>query len=386
MESIQAYLKEYKTVVGNHLDLVTKLISNDYIRQIGFEYSNAKQKQTKETFNVFKLASDYYYRENFHSDIIKALLDPNEKHMEGNRFLFAFIDMLNNCFGKNINKLDYKTAYVKREPGKIDILVYSEDSKHCIIIENKINNAGDMGRQLPRYYDTMTNQGYDVDAIVYLPLEKSKMPSTSDWSKTDKDNVNQRLCILPAYTQDGNVNLVDNWITPCSTITSNIDTISILRQYGELVKSLNYNIMDSIVLTKFYESLKENDNLNTAISIRNMLNEIPVLMADRLVTRFKVTLSEYEIWKYKPNFCGIYFQINDEHFKVDIWTRENGYDIYVFNSDSREKVVPFAKVKALEKFQQTSDSLVYCDFGINDEQMVIEWAEELMKEIKELGL
>ena len=384
MESTQAYFKEYTKIVETHLDLVMNLVSNGMIRQIAYEYSTAKQKQTKETFNVFKLASDLYYRENFHSDIIKAFLDPNEKHLEGNRFLFAFIDMLNNCFKKSISKPDFDDAVAVRERDKIDILVYSEKSKHCIIIENKIYNANDMPRQLPRYYDIMSKKGYEVDAIVYLPLEK-KDPNTDGWNEDDKNNVEPRLCPLPAYTQDGNANLVDNWITPCSVISNDIDTISILRQYGELVKSLNYNIMDSIVLTKFYESLKEDDNLNTAISIRNMLGDIPILMADRLLERFRSTLSEYQPFKYKPNHCGIIFYYEKEEYRVDIWTRETGYDIYVFNFNDRTIVPPFSKTKVLTNFLQKEDGLTYFDFGIKDEQAVIMWAEELMNEIKKLS-
>lgn len=384
METYQAYLNEYNTIVEAHLELVKKLISNGVLRQIAYEFSSAKEKQPKETFNVFKLASDLYYRENFHSDIIKAFLDPNEKHLEGNRFLFAFIDMLNNSFRKNIRKLNYDAAIVEREPGKIDVLVYSEESKHCIIIENKIHNASDMPRQLPRYYDFMSNQGYEVDAIVYLPLEQTKVPDSYDWSKEDKNNVNSRLCILPAYTQDGTVNLVDSWLTPCSLITNNIDNISILRQYGALVKSLNYNIMDSIVLTKFYESLLENDNLNTAVSISNMISEIPTLMADRLVSRFKATIPQARIWKYKPEYAVVDFLFKGNKYAIDFPIENYGYKIRVFDRDNPSVPVPFSQVESLSGFQEKEDGLYYIGFGIKDEQKVFDWVDSFMKELKEL--
>ena len=384
MESTQAYFKEYTKIVETHLDLVMNLVSNGMIRQIAYEYSTAKQKQTKETFNVFKLASDLYYRENFHSDIIKAFLDPNEKHLEGNRFLFAFIDMLNNCFKKSISKPDFDDAVAVRERDKIDILVYSEKSKHCIIIENKIYNANDMPRQLPRYSDIMSKKGYEGDAIVYLPLEK-KDPNTDGWNEDDKNNVEPRLCPLPAYSQDGNANLVDDWITPCSVISNNIDTISILRQYGELVKSLNYNIMDSIVLTKFYESLKKDDNLNTAISISNMLSEIPTLMADRLVSTFKGKIPQaINIWKYQSTCAVIDFLFNGNNYAINFSIENYRYIIRVFDRVNPSALVPFAQVKSLSCFQEKENGLYYIGFGIKDEQKVIEWVDGFMKELKDL--
>ena len=77
-----------------------------------------------------------------------------------------------------------------------------------------------MPRQLPRYYDYMDAKGFIVDAIIYLPLQQTKHPDTSDWTQEDKHHVLPILCHLPSYTRDGTPNLVDNWIIPCSTITA----------------------------------------------------------------------------------------------------------------------------------------------------------------------
>ena len=167
----------------------------------------------------------------------------------------ALIDILNKSYSDSvrINKNHYADAVAKREIGKLDISIFSEVSKHCIIIENKIYNAGDMPRQLPRYYDYMVAKGFIVDAIIYLPLQQTKHPDISDWTQDDKHHVLPILCHLPAYTRDGTPNLVDNWIIPCSTITNDIDCHSILRQYASLIKSLNKNTMDKIIISKFFK-------------------------------------------------------------------------------------------------------------------------------------
>ena len=158
MDSYVSFIEQYGNMIGAHMASVKAFLSNSHIKSIGWEYNEAKNSQPENPFNVFTMASDLYYRENFHSDIIKVFLDPSENHNEGNVFLYAFIDFINDNFGDKvcISKQDYTSAKVEREPGKIDILVSSEASKHCIVIENKMYNAVDMQRQLPRYYDFMT--------------------------------------------------------------------------------------------------------------------------------------------------------------------------------------------------------------------------------------
>ena len=87
--------------------------------------------------------SDLYYRENFHSDIICEFLNPAGSHNEGTTFLFAFIDFINTSFPTlpGISKKNYLNAKAEREYENIDILISDDVSKHCIIFENKINNA-----------------------------------------------------------------------------------------------------------------------------------------------------------------------------------------------------------------------------------------------------
>ena len=93
------------------------------------EYARSKQQDQDDSFNVFYLISDLYYRENFHSDIIAFLLDTREKHGYGAESLSVFISLLNSM-GSEIKIENYVDAVAVREEGKIDILIKSENSKH----------------------------------------------------------------------------------------------------------------------------------------------------------------------------------------------------------------------------------------------------------------
>ena len=384
MDSYVSFIEQYGNMIGAHMASVKAFLSNNHIRSIGWEYNEAKNSQPENPFNVFTMASDLYYRENFHSDIIKVFLDPSENHNEGNVFLYAFIDFINDNFGDKvcISKQDYTSAKVEREPGKIDILVSSEASKHCIVIENKMYNAVDMQRQLPRYYDFMTGLGYTIDAIVYLPLDANKRPDQSTWTETDKQHVLPLLCPVPAYQKKG-MNLVNGWLEPCTLKTKNLDCVSVLRQYSELIKILSNNIMDSVILEKFYNSLLEGENHKTALSIRNMMKELPIYMKDRILDRLKSNgHSNVWAWKSDPKHCGLIHDTEDGQYKIDVWSSECGYIVKVFGQGMSIKDVPWSDtiLKTLEQLHFVLKTDGYeryenANYSFTDEAKVIEEVE-----------
>ncbi len=92
--------------------------------------------------NPFAIVSDVFYRENFHSDILRVLIDPKTEHNEGDKYLRLFLDFLRS-HDVPLSESAYTNASVIREEGRIDILIKTDNSpKKAIIIENKINNAG----------------------------------------------------------------------------------------------------------------------------------------------------------------------------------------------------------------------------------------------------
>lgn len=382
-ELIPKVIHSHGQLIDSHISQLGYFMNDRNIFQVCDDYVESKKYKHTLGFNVFVLTSDKYYRENYHSDIIKAFLNPQENHGQGCLFLNALIDMLNKSFPDSvrINKNHYADAIAKREIGKLDISIFSEVSKHCIIIENKIYNAGDMPRQLPRYYDYMDAKGFIVDAIIYLPLQQTKHPDTSDWTQEDKHHVLPILCHLPAYTRDETPNLVDNWIIPCSTLTNDIDCHSILRQYASLIKSLNKNTMDRIIISKFYKMLLEGSNLESALSIRSMLDDVPVVMAANLYERLVAESSYGNVWNgYKPNFCGVIFTTGGREYKIDTYSTLNGYEIYLFpNEDDRTSDIPWAEsLPAVQKGHRQSSGEYVFKFAFNAEDSVVSFIKDLL--------
>lgn len=393
MEKELEFLKAWQRQINQHIDIVSSLL--DKCSSISKDYIKSKEDDQKEMFNVFHIISNLYYRENFHSDIISFFLNPKEKHGGGSVYLNTFIEMLNKM-DKNIDSNDYQDADVTREEGKVDILIKSDISKKAIIIENKINNAGDMKRQIPRYYDYVTQNSYIVDAIVYLPLDINKTPNSDDWTQEDKDNVNPLLVIIPAYDKSGSINLVKDWLQPSILLSNELDVVSTLRQYSILVKKLNNNIMDTIVLKKFYEELLQKDNLQTAQSIRNMMNELPAFLADRVYEKYIYNNSYTpfsSVFRYSNNCCVLEkAPINDNlTISVDIYCGEFGYDLRLFCRDRElsEKDFDTLKQKAnvFQMFQKTENKGNYViHFDFFDETRLYFFIDQILQDLKSLCL
>ena len=139
-----------------------------------------------------------------------------------------------------------------------------------------------MERQIPRYYDKISKD-FTVDAIVYLPLSNYKKPNKQNWTKQDEENIEPLLITIPAYDKSGEINIVDNWLRPSILLSDNLDVVSTLRQSSNLITKLNQEIMDANVLEKFYSRLLQENNMETARSIRDMMKELPEYMAKRAV-------------------------------------------------------------------------------------------------------
>lgn len=359
-----------------------QLLENPIVIDIIKRYRDVKSQQNVSKFNVFKLASDLYFRENFHSDVISNFLNPKGSHGQGNVFLNYFIDSVNKLFNKNINRFDYEHAEAAREHDRIDILVRDEQSKHCIIIENKSHDASDTDRQLPKYYDAMVKEQYIVDAIVYLPMEITKTPSKDDWSKEDKKNVDKLLCELPIFNKNDACNLVDAWLKPCSTLVNDIDCISTLRQFGDLLTTLSNSKMETAVFEKFFNFVTDGENeFNNAIAIREMLNNFPVYMAERLLEKFK----EQGIKKHKDHWVFIEFKVNNTTYVIDIECVDKitdfSYRVVIWNRDA-SALPEIPCLQALEQDDEHNGRVTY--FSIKEEKALIELVNQILAEAEKI--
>ena len=379
------FLNNWKQSIDTYINTTQEFI--DSTKKTGADYQLTKSNKPEIGFNPFVIASDLYYRENFHSDILREILDPKGLHKEGTLFLFLLIDALNKS-DKNIriSKTDYNNSQVLRESEKIDILIKSDESKHCIIIENKIYNAGDMGRQLPRYYDLMKSKGYIVDRIIYIPLDQNKKPDKSDWTLADKEHVDSIVTIMPAFDPN-HLDIVNAWLTPSLSLASTFDCVSVIKHYIELIKFLNQNNMDKIILEKFYNSILNEDNRNSAKSIMEMMNDIPSYMTIRLEDFFRNNYSPFsKTWIYqKTDLVFENFTYHNIYLKLDIWSDLKGYSLYFWapNEDANIKEL-FNDIELFNSFELYNNQRhnINISFAFSEEEKVKQLVTKLLEELR----
>lgn len=380
MKLIQNWDCQLKQMQLDYSELIN---INDEISKV---YTERRNKTLNIGFNIFTLISDYYYRENFHSDIIKTILE-----LENYKTLPIFIEMLNQNFRENkIKKSDFSNPQIFREKERIDILIIDNYSKKAIIIENKINNAGDTERQLPKYFDKISTD-YEVVAIVYLTLTLSKTPHKLDWTDEEIENIDKILTIIPS-TAKSSINLLDNFLNPSILLVNSIDENSVIRQYSKLIKYLNHNTMDSVSLEKFRENILIDNNLETAISIRNMLNDLPEHIAIRIEEKYNQNCYPFKnVWRYK-NTTTVFeaFEFDNLYFKLDIQCSINGYRAVFWNSkienfNTKEK---FINLNSLNDFTQEVDrpTHLYKTFKLNEESLLFDFIDNLKNELKPFKL
>jgi PD-(D/E)XK nuclease superfamily len=379
-------IETWKIELNRHSFLIGKLLGD--IFPISKKYIDANSQKSEIGFNIFTIASDLYYRENFHSYIIKSFLDPNESHKENSKYLNLFIKMLNKFKDKTpIEIHDFQLVNVVRERSNVDILIADELSRKAILIENKINNAVDQERQLPKYFDAIS-QNYEVVGIIYLTLNFAKRPDKSDWSKEDIENVKPLIRLIPAFDPRGEkISLYDDWIVPSIVQSHNIDSALLLRQYGKLIKYLNTNTMDTVSLDKFYSAIKEKDNLQTAISIRNMLNDLPEYLAIRIEDKYVTNCFPFEkVWRYKGRdavFEGC--KIEEYYIKIDVWCDEKGYTIHFWDKEGLDIIEDFKnKIEVLSDFEIYGEgtSNIKKRFEGLQEEKVFSFIDEIKNELK----
>lgn len=386
-------IKKWNSLLSEHISLIGKYIES--CRDIHEEYSSNQTKKVDPGFNIFTITSNYYYKENFHSEIIKSLLDPNEKHNEKNKFLNIFIDLINQCnIQRKINKSDFNNSIVQLEKHKIDISIIDNTSKKAIIIENKINNAVDQNRQLPRYFDKLKDS-YEVVAIVYLPLNSSKKPNKDGWSENDTKAIEPILKLIPAHSlNESEPNLFCNWIKPSILATTNLDCHFLLRQYGTLLQFLNTNSMDTITLSKFYNSLLIVKNFETSVSIKNMMEELPEYLAIRIEDKYKNNCHPFkEVSRDGSiiNFNGFEFAEIDFGIQIEFGTDPESkkylVNFWAKNDDEYNMIEEFRdEFELLNSFELYEDSVndICKYFNFHEENELFAFLDEFRIILKDL--
>lgn len=265
------------------------------------------------SFNAFNLSSDFYYMENFHSNIISAFLDINGPHQEGNKFLFLFLDFLSK-YSNKIKKENYSDAKVLREKGKLDILIIGNE--HCIIFENKINNAEDQNLQIPRYCKYCEEKNLNVDAVFYLSLYGLKEPCRENWDERFKK---MEIVNVAAFDGENKQNFYNNWIIPSILKSSYINTREILSQYAKLIKYLTRKVYMENETIKYYDEILSKDkNIEIAQKIKIMLENMPQAMCRKIFEQYRTLTVFFESPIAGKNFVVFRHKLKLENIKKNV--------------------------------------------------------------------
>jgi hypothetical protein len=318
------------------------------ITDISLTYEKSKQNVFIDShFNLFSLISDFYYRETFHSDILYAFLTYKDG-VQKNLFVDLFIIYLN-TLGAKINPLDFNNVIVEKEKGKVDLLISDIETKKCIIIENKINNARDTYRQLPNYLEYVhTNRGMSCACIVYLSLNKIKLPDTLSWTPAERLEIPNKFIGVIAYNNTAN-DLTHGWIDKLQLHTNDLDALLVSKQYGSLLKKLGGNIMNNQIMEGFFTQMLVPETYQTALSVKSMVSDLILFRANRIQSHCNENLSPFGrvvIWQNYVVAMTDCFE-NNIHWSIDVGIYDNEYRFEFWDRSSEDIDVPMAFLKKM---------------------------------------
>ena len=324
LNNIAVLRNEYINESVKFLKIVSKKIGNNY-----------KCNDFKEPYNIILAASDIYYRENYHSDIIQYILNNKKDTIK------YFIDYINSLSEKiNIDINNFLDTEIIREENKIDILIRDLTSKHCIIIENKIYNAGDMKRQLPKYYNIISKNGI-VDGILYFSLDGLKRPEKLTWTKNDLKLGLDKKIVYGAASNNTNIDFVNNFLAKCMDNTENKQESSFYYQYIDLIIFLRRNQMDFVLMENFYKEMLKGKQYNTALSVRKMLNDLQTFRRDQVYNKYVNNHAPFKnVGPWGKNYT-VFEYIHDislkECIKIDVICEEDHSKIRFWIQDTKLK-------------------------------------------------
>ena len=228
-----------------------------------------------ENYNIFNDLGFMSDEVHLHSMFLANLLNPKGSHGQREKFLEAFLKMLQKSFpaisADNL-ELDITNAsvevekYIGRqtdcEGGRIDI--YLTDGKHSIIIENKIY-AVDQHHQMLRYWNYgMSQKGDDTEksfVLIYLTLDGCS-PSKDSLGEDLKEN--DIVCL--SYKND-----IRGWLDRCVELSSRTPLVrETINQYISTIDILTNNVMEDN--KELLDILSKEENLDAVYDIANNKN------------------------------------------------------------------------------------------------------------------
>lgn len=371
-----------------------KLLKDKRLDLILLENKNNHIYKSQVSYNLFTLSSYNNQLENFHSDILASFLDTKGLHDEGRLFLDLFLSYINNNCSLNIDLNSFQEPVIKREKGRLDILVFDKISKNAIIIENKINDAPDMDEQLIRYYDWCKNNKLTTVSILYVSLRGlKKAPPVTDEMKDLVNNI--------AFFADSELDLVNGWLSICIDKSKNIETKSLLIQYVKLIKHLAFNSMERKTMDEFYKIANEAGFLNKVRELGQLTStsKIPVYRADKFQSLIEDYKPFQKTYRYKPNYILFEdYREGENRYKLDIAFEEDGsawiglWNPQQQNEKGNESLLKkVEEISYLDKFKAYKTNSWFKkrfdlkEYGSMDEidKEIVEFTKELMKKLNQ---
>ena len=367
-------------------------------------YSKTKKKIYKKydidntrKFSFFESISDFYYRENLHSDILKIILNPETKEIGRKYFMKEFVQFL----GLTKEQFDWKSDFkVIREKGRIDLLV--KNKSQAIIIENKINNAQDMKNQLVRYMkyvsDPVDNGGLGISTytVVYLTLTGNKNPPKEFDKEFEKYEIELKnpkiLKHIYAVADKKTKSLENSFLPACQELlrkemdaTENIEAKQAcntgnvyIEQYRTLLKHLGGNeymkSADVQILNAIYSSKEKLDAFNDLKDLIESPDRLDKALAEVIKERFAKEISEEIIFEKRRGYDAYYSQNRNKtlfvYFLWHIYDR-NYFEIGYTPLDGKEFTDDEQK-----RFLEIINSIPFNEFPGTEQK---EWAYCLIK-------
>jgi hypothetical protein len=147
-----------------------------------------EEEKSKLPYSI-NLLDEIHANENAHSRILRKLLMFSETVAGESRY--PVLDLLMKYLGEPFAGLVQFHPVITAEKARIDLLV--RDRTYAIIIENKINGAGDQKEQLQRYVEKLTAAKVSEGSIYVLYLTAAGgSPSESSWPESMRNRFGPR--------------------------------------------------------------------------------------------------------------------------------------------------------------------------------------------------
>lgn len=299
-------------------------------------YTAAKEVEKNKPYHI-NIIEELHINENAHSRILAKLLKYQNEKGE-----YVFLESLLAYIKQNVNDnfpVIIKAPKITQEKDRIDLLVWDEEKKYAIIVENKIYGAQDRKEQLSRYIDNVkTKKNIEPKNIYIVYLTKDhQSPSPSTWKSKQEEKVyRSRFCnlsymqnILRWLEEDVKKTIPKNQPELQSAIDQYIGYLIIIKKDIDMSEDLK-NFFDN-----HYKEIKDKD-ISRLQKIVDDFKQIQ-LLKDGYIEYIKDSMkSRLDKWKtYDEVVCTD----NSELSAVKLKTNNKEYWLYLRLDDNCQKIL-----------------------------------------------